>query len=140
MADTRKDLVETAVTAGTFTTLTKAITDAGLLGTLKGPGPYTVFAPNEAAFQKLPQSQRDTLWKDREQLKRLLLHHVVPGSIKASDALKMKDGTKVKTAGGTELTLMTSGGQVKLGPATVIKTDIDCTNGVIHVIDTVMMP
>ena len=140
MAETRKDIVETAIAAGSFSTLTKAVTQAELTGTLKGTGPYTLFAPADSAFAKLSQTQLDALWQDPAKLKKLLLHHVVPGSIKGGDALRMKDGTRIKTVAGTELTLQTAGGRLKLGPAQVTRTDIDCTNGVIHVIDTVLMP
>jgi len=132
-----KDIVDTAVAAGSFKTLVTAVKAAGLVDTLKSPGPFTVFAPTDAAFAKLPPGALDGLLKDPEKLKAVLLYHVVPGDVMASDVVKM---TSAKTAGGAEVAIAVKGGKVKVNNANVVKTDIKCTNGVIHVIDTVLMP
>ena len=129
------DIVDTAVAAGNFKTLATALTAAGLVDTLKGPGPFTVFAPTDAAFAKIPKAKLDALLKDKAKLTAVLTYHVVPGKVMAAD---VKAG-KVKTVEGSDLTITTAGG-VKVNDAKVTKTDIVADNGVIHVIDTVLMP
>ena len=130
-----KDIVDTAVGAGTFKTLATALQAAGLVDTLKGKGPFTVFAPTDAAFAKVPKDQLDALLKDKAKLTAVLTYHVVPGKVMAAD---VKAG-KVKTVQGSELTVATSGG-VMVDNAKVVKTDIVASNGVIHVIDSVVIP
>ena len=130
-----KDIVDTAVAAGSFKTLATALTAAGLVDTLKGKGPFTVFAPTDEAFAKVPKADLDALLKDKAKLTAVLTYHVVPGKVMAAD---VKAG-KVKTVQGSELTVTTMGG-VKVDNAKVIKTDIVADNGVIHVIDTVVIP
>jgi uncharacterized surface protein with fasciclin (FAS1) repeats len=130
-----KDIVDTAVSAGTFKTLAAALTAAGLIDTLKGPGPFTVFAPNDAAFAKLPKADLDALLKDKAKLTAVLTYHVVPGKVMAAD---VKAGN-VKTVQGSDLAITTSDG-VKVNNAKVLATDIAADNGVIHVIDTVVIP
>ncbi|TFZ00575.1 fasciclin domain-containing protein [Ramlibacter henchirensis] len=130
-----KDIVDTAVGAGEFKTLAAALEKAGLVQTLKGPGPFTVFAPTDAAFAKVPKAQLDALLADKEKLTSVLTYHVVPGQVMAQD---VKAG-KVKTVQGGELTVSTGGG-VKVDAANVVKTDIVADNGVIHVIDSVVLP
>ena len=130
-----KDIVDTAVAAGNFKTLATALQAAGLVETLKGPGPFTVFAPTDEAFAKVPKAQLDALLKDKAKLASVLTYHVVPGKVLAKD---VKAG-KVKTVQGSELTVATAGG-VKVDSANVVKTDIVADNGVIHVIDAVVMP
>jgi uncharacterized surface protein with fasciclin (FAS1) repeats len=130
-----KDLVETAAAAGNFKTLAAALQAAGLVDTLKGPGPFTVFAPTDAAFAKIPKDQLDALLKDKAKLTAVLTYHVVPGTVMAKD---VKAG-KVKTVQGSELTVTTDGG-VKVDKAKVEATDITASNGVIHVIDSVVVP
>ena len=130
-----KDIVETAVAAGDFKTLATALGAAGLVDTLKGKGPFTVFAPTDAAFAKIPKADLDALLKDRAKLTAVLTYHVVPGKVMAAD---VKAGS-VKTVQGSNLTVTTAGG-VKVNNANVVKTDIVTSNGVIHVIDTVVIP
>ncbi len=130
-----KDIVDTAVAAGSFKTLATALGAAGLVDTLKGKGPFTVFAPTDEAFAKIPKADLDALLKDKAKLTAVLTYHVVAGKVLAAD---VKAG-KVKTVQGSELTVTTAGG-VKVDNAKVIKTDIVADNGVIHVIDTVIMP
>jgi uncharacterized surface protein with fasciclin (FAS1) repeats len=132
-----KDIVDTAIAAGNFKTLVTAVKAAGLVDTLKGPGPFTVFAPTDAAFAKLPPGALDGLLKDPAKLKAVLLYHVVSGDVMAADVVKL---TSAKTVGGADVTIKVMGGKVMVNNAHVIKTDIKCTNGVIHVIDTVLMP
>lgn len=129
------DIVDTAVAAGSFKTLATALQAAGLVDTLKGKGPFTVFAPTDAAFAKVPKADLDALLKDKAKLTAVLTYHVVPGKVMAAD---VKAG-KVKTVQGSELTIVTMGG-VKVDNAKVTATDITADNGVIHVIDTVVMP
>jgi len=129
------DIVDTAVAAGSFKTLTTALQAAGLVDTLKGKGPFTVFAPTDEAFAKVPKADLDALLKDKAKLTSVLTYHVVPGKVLAKD---VKAG-KVKTVQGSELTVSTTGG-VKVDNANVIKTDVMADNGVIHVIDSVIMP
>ena len=144
-AMSESDIVETAAAAGDFKTLTAALKAAGLDETLKGPGPFTVFAPTDAAFAKLPEGTVETLLKDpKGQLAEILKYHVVAGEVMAADVAKM-DGQKVKTVQGAELTVDVSGDKVVLVDAAgnrvnVIKTDITASNGVIHVIDAVLIP
>jgi uncharacterized surface protein with fasciclin (FAS1) repeats len=140
-----KDIVDTAVGAGQFTTLATALTAAGLVDTLKGAGPFTVFAPTDDAFAKLPAGTLDTLLADpKGALTKILTYHVIPGKVMAADVVKM-DGAKVKTVNGAELTIKVSGSDVMLMDATggsvkVVKTDVTASNGVIHVIDGVLLP
>ena len=130
-----KDIVDTAVAAGNFKTLATALQAAGLVDTLKGKGPFTVFAPTDEAFAKIPKDQLDALLKDKAKLTAVLTYHVVPGKVMAKD---VKAG-KVKTVQGSELTVTTTGG-VKVDNANVTTTDIVADNGVIHVIDSVVLP
>jgi uncharacterized surface protein with fasciclin (FAS1) repeats len=142
MKQAPKDIVDTAVGAGTFKTLAAALGAAELVSTLKGAGPFTVFAPTDEAFAKLPAGTVETLLKpeNKGKLKEILLLHVVPGSVYAADVVKL---TEAKTAGGKTVMITTDGG-VKVGTATgkanVTKTDIKTSNGVIHVIDAVILP
>lgn len=129
------DIVDTAVAAGNFKTLATALQAAGLVDTLKGPGPFTVFAPTDAAFAKVPKADLESLLKDKAKLTAVLTYHVVPGKVMAKD---VKAG-KVKTVQGSELTITTMGG-VMVDKAKVTTTDIAADNGVIHVIDSVLMP
>ena len=130
-----KDIVDTAVSAGNFKTLATALTAAGLIDTLKGKGPFTVFAPTDAAFAKIPKADLDALLKDKAKLTAVLTYHVVPGKVMAAD---VKAG-KVKTVQGSEITVATMGG-VTVDGAKVSATDIVADNGVIHVIDSVILP
>ena len=130
------DIVDTAV-AGHFDTLVAAVKAAGLVDTLKGPGPFTVFAPTDEAFAKLPPGTLDALLKDPAKLKDILLYHVVSGKVMAADVVKLKGA---KTVEGASVMVMASGGAVMIDNANVTKTDIVCDNGVIHVIDTVILP
>jgi uncharacterized surface protein with fasciclin (FAS1) repeats len=130
-----KDIVDTAVGAGSFKTLATALGAAGLVDTLKGKGPFTVFAPTDEAFAKIPKADLDALLKDKAKLTAVLTYHVVAGKVMAAD---VKAG-KVKTVQGSELTVTTMGG-VKVDNANVVKTDIVADNGVIHVIDSVILP
>ena len=139
------DIVDTAVVAGAFTTLTAAVTAAGLVDTLKGPGPFTVFAPTEAAFAKLPAGTVEALLTDPTgPLAEILRYHVVAGTVMAADVAGL-NGQKVTTFQGGEFTVQVAGGQVALEDATgqqvnVVATDLACSNGVIHVIDAVLLP
>ena len=130
-----KDIVDTAVAAGNFKTLATALQAAGLVDTLKGKGPFTVFAPTDEAFAKIPKADLDALLKDKAKLTAVLTYHVVPGKVMAKD---VKAGM-VKTVQGSSLTVATTGG-VTVDKAKVTKTDIVADNGVIHVIDSVLMP
>ena len=130
-----KDIVDTAVGAGNFKTLAVALQAAGLVDTLKGPGPFTVFAPTDEAFAKVPKAQLDALLADKAKLTAVLTYHVVAGKVMAKD---VKAG-KVKTVQGSDLTVGTSGG-VTVNNAKVTATDIVADNGVIHVIDSVLLP
>lgn len=130
-----KDIVETAVAAGSFKTLATALQAAGLVDTLKGKGPFTVFAPTDAAFAKIPKADLDALLKDKAKLTAVLTYHVVPGAVMAKD---VKAGS-VKTVQGGMLTIGTTGG-VTVNNAKVVQADIVASNGVIHVIDTVVLP
>lgn len=130
-----KDIVDTAVAAGNFKTLAAALQAAGLVETLKGKGPFTVFAPTDAAFAKIPKADLDALLADKAKLTAVLTYHVVPGAVMSKD---VKAG-KVKTVQGYSLTVTTQGG-VKVDGANVTGVDIIADNGVIHVIDTVVLP
>lgn len=131
------DIVDTAVSAGSFKTLVKAVQAAGLVDTLKGPGPFTVFAPTDEAFAKLPAGTLESLLANSEQLKQVLTYHVVAGKVMAADVVKLKEA---KTVQGSAARIKVSGGNVMIDNAKVVKTDIVCDNGVIHVIDTVILP
>jgi uncharacterized surface protein with fasciclin (FAS1) repeats len=131
-----KDIVDTAVAAGQFNTLATALKAAGLVDTLEGPGPFTVFAPTDAAFAKIPKADLDALLKDKAKLTAVLTYHVVPGRVMAKD---VKPGS-VRTIQGSALTVKTEGGKVMVDNATVTRTDITASNGVIHVIDRVVLP
>ena len=134
-----KDIVDTAVAAGSFTTLARALQAAGLVDTLKGPGPFTVFAPTDEAFAKLPAGTLDELLKreNKAKLTRLLTSHVVAGSVGSAKVVTMKSA---KAVSGVTLAIRTNGNSVKVDNATVVKTDIAASNGVIHVIDSVIVP
>lgn len=132
-----KDIVETAVAAGSFKTLATALQAAGLIETLKGKGPFTVFAPTDEAFAKIPKAQLDALLKDTKALAAVLTYHVVAGKVMAADVVKIKEA---KTVNGASAKIMVAGGKVMVDGANVVKTDIVASNGVIHVIDAVIMP
>ena len=131
------DIVDTAVAAGSFNTLVTAVKAAGLVKTLKGKGPYTVFAPNDAAFAKLPPGTVESLLKNKAKLATILKYHVVPGRVKAADVAGKS--LKVKTAAGLPVNVDGTFG-VRVNDAHVIQPDIEASNGVIHVIDTVLLP
>jgi uncharacterized surface protein with fasciclin (FAS1) repeats len=131
-----EDIVDTAVAAGNFNTLVIAVQEAGLVETLKGDGPFTVFAPTDEAFAKIPKEQLDALLADKEKLVAVLTYHVVPGKVMAADVAGLKSA---KTVQGQEITIDTSEG-VRVDEATVIQADVVASNGVIHVIDTVILP
>jgi uncharacterized surface protein with fasciclin (FAS1) repeats len=131
-----KNIVETAIEAGQFNTLVAAVKAAGLVETLSGKGPFTVFAPNDAAFAKLPKGTVEGLLKDKAKLTSVLTYHVVSGKVMAKDVMKMKSA---KTLQGGSLTIDTSDG-VKVDGAKVIQADIEVSNGVCHMIDSVLMP
>ncbi len=134
-----KDIVDTAVKAGSFTTLVAAVKAADLVDTLKGEGPFTVFAPTDEAFAKLPAGTVEDLLKpeNKEKLQAILLYHVVQGKVTAADVVKV---TSAKTANDMDLKVMVDGNMVKINEAQVVQTDIMTSNGVIHVIDTVLIP
>ena len=133
-----KNIVETAVAAGGFTTLVAAVQAAGLVETLSGPGPFTVFAPTNAAFAKIPKHKLEAILKDKKLLTSILTYHVVPGKVMAADVIKMKKGSP-KTANGQTVGIVVRDGKVFVDGAQVVTTDIVATNGVIHVIDSVNM-
>ena len=137
--DKPKDIVDTAVAAGSFKTLAAALTAADLVETLKGKGPFTVFAPTDEAFGKLPKGTLEDLLKpeNKDKLVGILTYHVVAGKVMAADVVKLK---KAETVQGSEVRIRVKDGKVKVNGANVVKTDIDCTNGVIHVIDAVILP
>jgi uncharacterized surface protein with fasciclin (FAS1) repeats len=132
-----KDIVDTAVAAGSFETLVAAVKAAGLVDTLKGEGPFTVFAPTDEAFAKLPEGTVEALLKDKEKLSAILTYHVVSGKVMAADVVKLNSA---KTVQGQNVMIKASDKGVMVNDAKVIKTDIETSNGVIHVIDTVIMP
>ena len=131
-----KDIVDTAVAAGSFNTLVAAVKQAGLVDTLKGKGPLTVFAPTDAAFAKIPKDQLNAILADKALLTKILTYHVVAGKVMAAD---VKPGP-VKTVQGSNMTVSIDGGNVMVDKAKVVKTDIAASNGVIHVIDSVIVP
>ncbi|MEO7935907.1 MAG: fasciclin domain-containing protein [Dokdonella sp.] len=133
----QKDIVDTAVAAGSFKTLAAALQAAGLVDTLKGPGPFTVFAPTDAAFAKLPAGTVDALLKDKAKLTAILTYHVVAGKVEAKDVVKLDSA---KTVNGQSVTIKVTGDTVMVDNAKVTATDIEASNGVIHVIDSVLMP
>ncbi len=134
-----EDIVDTAVAAGNFKTLAAALKAAGLVDTLKGPGPFTVFAPTDEAFAKLPAGTVEDLLKpeNHDKLVAILTYHVVPGKVMAKDVVKLHEA---KTVNGKDVKIMAEGGKVMVDNADVTKTDIVCSNGVIHVIDAVILP
>lgn len=134
-----KDIVETAASAGNFNTLVAAAKAAGLVDALKGPGPFTVFAPTDDAFAKLPPGTVDDLLKpeNKEKLTAILTYHVVPGKFRAKDVVKLHSA---KTVNGQQVAIKAQSGSVMVDNAKVLKADILCTNGVIHVIDSVILP
>ncbi len=134
-----KDIVDTAVAAGSFKTLVAAVQAAGLVETLKGKGPFTVFAPTDEAFAKLPAGTVESLLKpeNKDKLIAVLTYHVVPGKVLASDVVGLKEA---KTVQGGKVKIAVIGDKVKIDDATVVKTDIVTSNGVIHVIDSVILP
>jgi uncharacterized surface protein with fasciclin (FAS1) repeats len=134
-----KDIVDTAVGAKQFSTLVAAVKAAGLVETLKGEGPFTVFAPTNAAFEKLPEGTVESLLKpeNKDKLVAVLTYHVVPGKVMAKDVVEL---SKAKSVQGKEITITVKGDQVMVDKARVTKTDIECTNGVIHVINAVILP
>jgi uncharacterized surface protein with fasciclin (FAS1) repeats len=139
LAAAKKDIVDTAVAAGDFKTLAAALQAAGLVDTLKGPGPFTVFAPTDEAFAKLPAGTVDELLKpeNKEKLVAILTYHVVPGKVMAKDVVSL---TSAKTVNGKSVTISQQNGAVMVDNARVVKTDMAASNGVIHVIDTVILP
>jgi len=134
-----KDIVDTAVAAGSFTTLAKALTAADLVATLKGPGPFTVFAPTDEAFAKLPAGTLENLLKpeNKAMLRRVLTYHVVRGKVMAADVVKL---SSAKAVSGDLLSINESGATVMVNSSRVVSTDIAASNGVIHVVDTVLLP
>ncbi|MCL4305848.1 fasciclin domain-containing protein [bacterium] len=135
----QQDIVATAISAGSFNTLVSAVQAAGLVETLQGPGPFTVFAPNDAAFAKLPKGTLEALLADKAKLASVLTYHVVSGTVTAADALKLA-GKDAATVNGQSFKVTVRDGAVMVDNATVIATDIQCSNGIIHVIDTVILP
>lgn len=136
-AGEEKDIVDTAVGAGQFKTLVTAVKAADLVGTLKGKGPFTVFAPTDKAFAKIPSEKLEALLKDKKTLTSILTYHVVPGKVMAADVVKLESAQTVQ---GETIQIVTSNGKVMVNGANVLKTDIVCGNGVIHVIDAVILP
>jgi uncharacterized surface protein with fasciclin (FAS1) repeats len=132
-----KDIVDTAVAAGNFKTLVTAVKAAGLVDTLKGEGPFTVFAPTDEAFAKIPEDKLQALLKDKKALTAVLTYHVVSGKVMAADVVKLDSA---KTIQGQSLGIVTKDGKVTINGVNAVKTDIVCKNGVIHVIDAVLMP
>ena len=140
-ADHQHDIVDTAVEAEGFSTLVAAVKAAGLVETLKGDGPFTVFAPTDEAFEKVDKATLESLLKpeNKKKLAAILTYHVVPGKVLAADVVTL-DGQEVETVNGAKAAISIDGETVSVAGAKVVKTDIECTNGVIHVIDSVMMP
>ena len=133
----QKDIVETAVAAGSFKTLATALEKTGLIATLKGTGPFTVFAPTDEAFAKLPAGTLESLLAKPEQLKAILLYHVVAGNVPSAAAAKL---TSAKTVNGAEIRIMPMGSTLMINDAHVAAADVKASNGVIHVIDKVILP
>jgi uncharacterized surface protein with fasciclin (FAS1) repeats len=136
-ATANSDIVDTAVAAGSFKTLAAALQAADLVETLKGKGPFTVFAPTDEAFAKLPPGTVEALLKDKEKLRAILTYHVVPGAVKAADVVKLDSA---KTVQGQSVSIDATDDGVKVNDAKVVKADVICSNGVIHVIDAVLLP
>jgi uncharacterized surface protein with fasciclin (FAS1) repeats len=132
-----KNIVQTALAAGQFKTLVSLVRSAGLVGALSGPGPLTVFAPTDAAFAKVPKATLAALGKDRAKLRAVLLYHVAKGKVTAAKVVKLKS---VKTLEGGAVSILVAGGKVYVGGARVIKADVTASNGVIHVINKVLIP
>lgn len=132
-----KNIVQTARAAGSFTTLTKLVAKAGLAGTLSKPGPYTVFAPTDAAFRKVPKSTLNALAKNKAMLRKVLLYHVVAGQVTSADVVKL---SSAKTLNGKSVRIRTTDGSVYINTAKVVKPDVMASNGVIHVINKVLIP
>jgi len=135
-AQKKMDIVDTAIAAGSFTTLATALTEAGLVGTLKGEGPFTVFAPTDDAFAKIPADTLNAVLADKEKLTAILTYHVVSGKVMAADVTTLDSATTVQ---GSDVAINV-GDKVTVNDAVVTQTDIETSNGVIHVIDTVLMP
>ena len=132
-----KDIVDTAVAAGSFKTLAKLLADADLVGVMKGPGPYTVFAPTDAAFAKVPKDVLDGLAKDKAKLQEVLKYHVLTSKWTTDDFKLVK---QTGTAQGKSVTLTVAGGVVTVNGAKVVQANVDCSNGMVHAIDTVLLP
>ncbi len=132
-----KDIVDTAIAAEQFKTLVKAVETAELVDTLKGKGPFTVFAPTDQAFAKVPKEKLEALLKDKKALTAVLTYHIVSGKVMAADVVKLES---TKTAQGKSLKIIAKDGKVTINGANIVKTDIICKNGVIHVIDAVLLP
>ncbi|HEY7412883.1 MAG TPA: fasciclin domain-containing protein [Vicinamibacteria bacterium] len=132
-----KDIVDTAVAAGSFKTLAKLLTDADLIGVMKGPGPYTVFAPTDEAFAKVPKDVLDGLARDKAKLQEVLKYHVLTSKWTTDDFKLVK---QTGTAQGKPVTFVVTGGGVEVNGAKVVKANIDCANGMVHAIDTVLLP
>lgn len=132
-----KDIVDAAVAADNFKTLVTAVTAADLVEVLRGDGPFTVFAPTDEAFAKVPMHQLEALLKDKKKLQGVLTYHVVAGKVLAADVVKLKSAETVQ---GSPVHIVVENGKVRIDGANVVKTDIECSNGVIHVIDAVLMP
>lgn len=132
-----RNIIQTAIAAGQFKTLASLLTKAGLAGTLQGKGPFTVFAPTDAAFAKVPKATLAALGKDKAKLRAVLLYHVVKGKVTAAQAMKLRSA---KTLNGKPLSIRVSAGKVLVGGATVTKADVMASNGVIHVVNKVLIP
>jgi uncharacterized surface protein with fasciclin (FAS1) repeats len=133
----KKDIVDTAVSAEQFKTLVAAVKAADLVELLRGEGPFTVVAPTDKAFAKIPKEQQDALLKDQKKLQQVLTYHVVPGKVMAADVFKLKSA---KTVQKKPVKIAVDEGKVKINKANVVKTDVECANGVIHVIYEVLLP
>jgi len=133
----KNDLVQTAISAGNFTTLVTALTEAGLVDALEGKGPFTVFAPTDEAFKKLPEGALDNLLKDKDALKNVLLYHVVSGDITSKQITKLSDA---KTLNGSDINIKIDDGKVMVNNSQVVGADVMASNGIIHVIDAVLLP
>lgn len=134
-----KDLAETAIADGSYKTFVRALAEAGLTETLKGPGPFTVLIPSEEAFSKLPAGKLDVLMKDKSALKDVLLYHLIAGRLTAADFAKL-NGRSRKTVEGSDAKVGMTGDQVTIGTAHIVKADIAAKNGIIHIIDAVLIP
>ena len=137
MNSSKNDIVQTAIKAGNFTTLATALTEAGLVDALKGDGPFTLFAPTDEAFKNLPDGALEGLLKDKEALKNVLLYHVVSGKVSSKEVV---DLNKATTLNGADLNIKTNNGKVMINDADVIGADVMASNGIIHVIDKVLLP